>query len=149
MRIAVVGTGYVGLVSGACFSEFGVEVSCVDTDATKIARLERGEMPIYEPGLAGLVAANVAAGRLSLPTLVARLSSDPARVLGLPGGRLTAGAPADITILDPAGERTVDPARFLGRSRNTPFGGWRVTGGPWMTIVGGTPVWSAEGGLFG
>ena len=64
MRIAVVGTGYVGLVSGACFSEFGVEVSCVDTDAAKIARLERGEMPIYEPGLEGLVATNRAAGRL-------------------------------------------------------------------------------------
>src|SRR6516225_6109361 len=68
MRIAVVGTGYVGLVSGVCFSEFGVEVTCVDTDAAKIARLERGEMPIYEPGLAGLVAANVAAGRLSFTT---------------------------------------------------------------------------------
>src|SRR5262252_9714573 len=68
MRIAVVGTGYVGLVSGVCLSEFGVEVSCVDTDAAKIDRLERGEMPIYEPGLAGLVAANVAAGRLSFTT---------------------------------------------------------------------------------
>ena len=68
MRIAVVGTGYVGLVSGACFSEFGVEVACVDTDEAKIAQLERGEMPIYEPGLAGLVAANVAAGRLSFTT---------------------------------------------------------------------------------
>ena len=68
MRIAMVGTGYVGLVSGACFSEFGVEVSCVDTDAAKIAQLERGEMPIYEPGLEGLVAANRSAGRLSFTT---------------------------------------------------------------------------------
>jgi UDPglucose 6-dehydrogenase len=68
MRIAVVGTGYVGLVSGACFSEFGVGVNCVDTDAAKIARLERGEMPIYEPGLEGLVAANQAAGRLGFTT---------------------------------------------------------------------------------
>ena len=68
MRIAMVGAGYVGLVSGACFSEFGVEVSCVDTDAAKIARLERGEMPIYEPGLEGLVAAYRAAGRLSFTT---------------------------------------------------------------------------------
>src|SRR5215470_20020972 len=71
MRIAVVGTGYVGLVSGVCFSEFGVEVNCIDTDAAKIARLERGEMPIYEPGLAGLVASNVAAGRLSFSTELA------------------------------------------------------------------------------
>src|SRR5579875_1229560 len=52
MRIAVIGSGYVGLVSGACFSEFGVEVTCVDNDAAKIARLQRGEIPIFEPGLA-------------------------------------------------------------------------------------------------
>jgi UDPglucose 6-dehydrogenase len=65
MRIAVIGSGYVGLVSGACFSEFGVEVVCVDQDEDKIARLKRGEMPIYEPGLDQLVASNVAAKRLS------------------------------------------------------------------------------------
>jgi UDPglucose 6-dehydrogenase len=68
MRVAMIGTGYVGLVSGACFSEFGVSVSCVDQDEAKIASLRRGEMPIYEPGLAALVAANVAAGRLSFTT---------------------------------------------------------------------------------
>ena len=65
MRIAIVGTGYVGLVSGVCFSEFGVSVSCVDQDTAKIAGLRRGEMPIYEPGLAALVASNMVAGRLS------------------------------------------------------------------------------------
>ena len=68
MRIAVIGSGYVGLVSGACFSEFGVDVTCVDLDAEKIARLKRGEMPIYEPGLDQLVATNVAAKRLSFTT---------------------------------------------------------------------------------
>jgi len=68
MRVAVVGTGYVGLVSGACFSEFGVEVVCVDQDAAKIDRLKRGEMPIYEPGLEALVAGNTAAGRLAFTT---------------------------------------------------------------------------------
>src|SRR3954451_1915669 len=68
MRIAMIGTGYVGLVSGACFSEFGVPVVCVDQDADKIARLERGEMPIFEPGLEQLVATNRAAGRLSFTT---------------------------------------------------------------------------------
>src|SRR5437763_10205745 len=68
MRIAVIGTGYVGLVSGACFSEFGVSVTCVDMDADKIARLSRGEIPIFEPGLDHLVASNAAAGRLSFTT---------------------------------------------------------------------------------
>lgn len=65
MRIAMIGTGYVGLVSGACFSEFGVDVVCVDKDADKIDRLQRGEIPIYEPGLDTLVEKNVRAGRLS------------------------------------------------------------------------------------
>ena len=64
MRIAMIGAGYVGLVSGACFSEFGVDVTCVDKDEEKIARLLRGEMPIFEPGLADLVKRNTAAGRL-------------------------------------------------------------------------------------
>jgi UDPglucose 6-dehydrogenase len=68
MRIAMIGTGYVGLVSGACFSEFGVTVTCVDKDVAKIEGLKRNEMPIYEPGLDALVAVNVAAGRLSFTT---------------------------------------------------------------------------------
>ncbi len=68
MRIAMIGTGYVGLVSGACFSEFGVEVICVDRDAGKIGRLQQGEMPIFEPGLDQLVVNNVRAGRLKFTT---------------------------------------------------------------------------------
>ncbi|HKO08906.1 MAG TPA: UDP-glucose/GDP-mannose dehydrogenase family protein [Alphaproteobacteria bacterium] len=68
MRIAMVGTGYVGLVSGACFSEFGIEVVCIDKDEAKIARLRRGEIPIYEPGLAALILNNARDGRLSFTT---------------------------------------------------------------------------------
>jgi UDPglucose 6-dehydrogenase len=64
MRVAMIGTGYVGLVSGACFADFGHEVTCVDKDTGKIAALTRGEVPIYEPGLNELVAANARAGRL-------------------------------------------------------------------------------------
>ena len=64
MRVAMIGTGYVGLVSGACFADFGHVVTCIDKDADKIERLKRGEMPIYEPGLDDLVAANVRDGRL-------------------------------------------------------------------------------------
>lgn len=65
MRVAMIGTGYVGLVSGACFADFGHIVTCIDKDPSKIERLERGEIPIYEPGLDDLVETNVREGRLS------------------------------------------------------------------------------------
>ena len=71
MRITMIGTGYVGLVSGVCFSDFGHDVICVDKDARKIEMLERGEVPIYEPGLDALMAKNVEAGRLSFTTELA------------------------------------------------------------------------------
>jgi UDPglucose 6-dehydrogenase len=64
-RIAVIGTGYVGLVSGACFAELGNDVVCIDVDAAKIARLQRGDSPLFEPGLEELVRRNAEAGRLA------------------------------------------------------------------------------------
>src|SRR3978361_1450045 len=87
LRIAMIGGGYVGLVSGACFAEFGVDVSVVETDAAKLGALREGRMPIYEPGLDRLVAENVAAGRL---TFGADL---PAALAGARGPGNSRGAP--------------------------------------------------------
>jgi UDPglucose 6-dehydrogenase len=76
MRIAMIGAGYVGLVSGACFADFGHRVSCIDKDADRIAVLERGEIPIFEPGLTQLVASNIAAGRLDFAIDLKRAVSE-------------------------------------------------------------------------
>jgi UDPglucose 6-dehydrogenase len=88
MRIAIIGTGYVGLVSGACFSDFGHDVVCVDKDAAKIDALERGVIPIFEPGLEQLVARNVAAGRLAFTTEL------PAAVKGAEAIFIAVGTPS-------------------------------------------------------
>lgn len=76
MKIAMIGAGYVGLVSGACFADFGHDVVCVDLDQAKIDALLGGKMPIFEPGLAALVGSNVAAGRLSFTTSLAAAATD-------------------------------------------------------------------------
>jgi UDPglucose 6-dehydrogenase len=76
MRVAMIGSGYVGLVSGACFADFGHAVTCVDNDPAKISQLEAGVMPIYEPGLDDLVAENVGAGRLRFTTDLAAAVAD-------------------------------------------------------------------------
>ena len=71
MKIAMIGTGYVGLVSGVCFSDFGHQVVCVDKSVEKLAKLQAGQVPIYEPGLDVVMARNVAAGRLSFTSDIA------------------------------------------------------------------------------
>jgi len=100
VKIAVVGTGYVGLVTGACFSDCGVDVTCVDNDAVKIAGLRRGEIPIFEPGLEALVCKNSAAGRLHFTTDACEAIA-PALVVfiavGTPSG---SGGTADLTYVD-------------------------------------------------
>src|SRR5487761_1567747 len=85
MKIAVIGTGYVGLVTGTCFAETGNDVTCVDIDADKIARLQRGEVPIYEPGLTELVGRNCEDGRLHFTTDLAA-AVKPARLVFLAVG---------------------------------------------------------------
>ena len=88
MRVAMIGTGYVGLVSGACFADFGHDVTCVDKDKAKIAALTRGEVPIYEPGLNELVVANSRAGRLKFTTDL------PAAVKGANAVFIAVGTPS-------------------------------------------------------
>ena len=123
-------------------------IDCIATDHAPHALSEKeGEFDLAAFGIVGLETAVavlldrlVRSGTVPLATLVARMSSDPARLLNLPGGRLTVGAPADVTILDLEAEHVVEPARFRSKSRNTPFGGFTGRGAPWMTIVGGKIV---------
>ena len=124
-------------------------IDCIATDHAPHAGSEKeGEFDRAAFGIVGLETAVgllldrlVKPGALPLGTLISRLSRDPARLLGLPGGSLAPGAAADLTLIDPAAAWTVDPAKFASKSRNTPFGGWSVTGRPWKTIVGGSIVW--------
>jgi len=130
-----------GLVDGT--------IDCIATDHAPHALSEKeGEFDRAAFGIVGLETAVgllmdrlVRPGALPLATLVARLSRDPARLLNLPGGSLAAGAPADLTLLDPEARWTIDASKFVSKSRNTPFGGWTVTGRPWKTIVGGRVAW--------
>ncbi|MBI1736002.1 MAG: dihydroorotase [Candidatus Rokubacteria bacterium] len=128
-------------------------IDCIATDHAPHAASEKeGEFDRAAFGIVGLETAVallldrlVQPGSLSLSTVVARLTSDPARLFALPGGSLAAGRPGDLTILDLGRELTIEPGRFHSRSKNTPFAGWKVVGGPWMTIVNGHVVAAAGG----
>ena len=112
MRVAMIGTGYVGLVSGACFSNFGHHVVCVDKDASKIARLNKGEIPIFEPGLDALVADNVKAGRLAFTTDLSAAVPDAEAVfiaVGTPSRR--GDGFADLTYVYEAAAEIADALR--------------------------------------
>lgn len=108
MHIAVIGSGYVGLVTGACFAEFGVDVTCVDVDADKIKRLTNGESPIYEPGLEQLINKNVQAGRLRFTTDIEAASRQALVIFIAVGTPPLPDGSADLTFVE-------DVARTLAR----------------------------------
>lgn len=104
MHISVIGSGYVGLVTGACFAEFGVNVTCMDSDSRRIEKLEKGEVPFYEPGLAELVAKGFKAGRLSFTTDIAK-AVDKALVIFIAVGTPPRGdGSADLSYVEEVGK---------------------------------------------
>ena len=111
MNIAIVGTGYVGLVSGACFADTGVNVTCVDVDAAKIERLQKGEIPIYEPGLDELVKKNVNAGRLKFTTDLASVLNEQEIVFSAVGTPPDEDGSADLKYV-------LQVARTIGQNLN-------------------------------
>lgn len=121
MKIAMVGSGYVGLVSGACFADFGHDVVCIDKDPGKIDRLNNGIMPIYEPGLAELVAGNVKAGRLSFTTDLAEGIADAGAIfiaVGTPSRRGDGHADLSFVyaVAEEVGRNLANPAVIVTKS---------------------------------
>ena len=111
MNIAIVGTGYVGLVSGTCFSEMGINVTCVDIDENKIGKLQNGEIPIYEPGLDEMVLRNVEAGRLHFTTDLASCLNDVEIVFSAVGTPPDEDGSADLKYV-------LEVARTVGKNMN-------------------------------
>lgn len=108
MKIAIVGTGYVGLVSGTCFADMGIEVTCVDVNAEKIEALRRGEVPIYEPGLEAMVRRNAAAGRLRFATSLPEVLPEVEIIISAVGTPPDEDGSADLSYV-------LDVARTIGR----------------------------------
>ena len=111
MKIAIVGTGYVGLVSGTCFSEMGVDVTCVDVNKEKIEQLQHGMIPIYEPGLEEMVHKNVKAGRLHFTTDLTEVLDEVEVVFSAVGTPPDEDGSADLKYV-------LEVARTVGRNMN-------------------------------
>ena len=111
MKLCMVGTGYVGLVSGACFAEPGNDVVCADIAARKIARLDKGEVPIFEPGLEGIIERNVEAGRLSFSADPARAIAEAQVVFVAVGTPPRSDGGADLSAVDRVAETAAEHAR--------------------------------------
>jgi UDPglucose 6-dehydrogenase len=125
MNIAIIGTGYVGLVSGACFADFGHSVICVDSDAARVARLTAGEIPFYEPGLGELVERNTAAGRLSFTTDTASAVRDSLVIflaVGTPEGADGAADLSQIASAAAAIAGSIDGYRIIVTKSTVPVG---------------------------
>lgn len=125
MKIAIVGTGYVGLVTGTCFAEMGVDVACVDIDENKISRLRKGEIPIYEPGLEEMVKRNMEVGRLHFSTSLKEVLPDVEVVFSAVGTPPDEDGSADLRyVLDVAREfgRNIDGYKLLVTKSTVPVG---------------------------
>jgi UDPglucose 6-dehydrogenase len=103
MHISIVGTGYVGLVTGACFSEFGMNVVCIDSDARRIARLEKGDVPFYEPGITELVAKGIHGNRLTFTTNIAKAVEQALVIFIAVGTPARADGSADLSFVEEVG----------------------------------------------
>src|SRR5436190_5122026 len=125
MHIAVIGSGYVGLVTGACFAEFGVDVTCVDVDAEKVARLSRGETTIYEPGLDQLVKKNLQAGRLRFTTDIGSATEQSLVIFLAVGTPPQADGAADLTYIEGAAREIsehLDSYKVIATKSTVPVG---------------------------
>ena len=125
MHIAVIGSGYVGLVTGACFAEFGDDVTCVDVDAEKVSRLSRGETTIYEPGLDQLVKKNLQAGRLRFTTDIGSATEQSLVVFLAVGTPPKADGAADLTYIEGAAREIsehLDSYKVIATKSTVPVG---------------------------
>ena len=125
MKIVIVGTGYVGLVSGTCFSEMGVDVTCVDVDRKKIDKLQQGIIPIYEPGLEELVCKNVNAGRLHFTTDLREILDEVEVVFSAVGTPPDEDGSADVYKRQHPLLRKMVRANLLGRKTGIGFYDYR------------------------